>query len=375
MVCTALDQCHTAGTCQPGTGTCTNPVKPTGTSCNDDLFCTINDQCIDGNCVGGGEYDCSEIVGPCMEGICDEDNDTCILGDPKDPGTDCEPCGECDGEGNCLGSAGRDGDLCDDDDDCTGTGICRYSGACVIEGWCEEILPECPEPAARYAPDLPDCRLPEDKVALEAEIPHQKIGYATPFSMLLRLSNNPENSRSGEAWVLPLRQLRILIETQGESPDESPAVIYLAGSARLEGGGVPVEEEAGSEGLVSWQVIDPLDVLLVAEPWQLSLALQMTGGSFSEATLKLWVEAPCSAAPGEIGCHDEEGWQRVSGQLLVPIVPGVMVTSAGADSDGQRVVGCECGGGELKAQTRHRLIKPRFLLTTLSKIICKLMDF
>ncbi|MFY0572700.1 FG-GAP repeat domain-containing protein [Archangium lansingense] len=34
VVCTASDQCHEAGTCDPATGLCSNPTAPDGTSCN-----------------------------------------------------------------------------------------------------------------------------------------------------------------------------------------------------------------------------------------------------------------------------------------------------------------------------------------------------
>jgi hypothetical protein len=40
VVCPAKDICHTAGTCDPGTGVCSNPVKPNCTLC------------------GGGQLDC-----------------------------------------------------------------------------------------------------------------------------------------------------------------------------------------------------------------------------------------------------------------------------------------------------------------------------
>src|SRR5947208_16772362 len=35
VVCTALDQCRVAGTCDPTTGVCSNPNKTNGTACND----------------------------------------------------------------------------------------------------------------------------------------------------------------------------------------------------------------------------------------------------------------------------------------------------------------------------------------------------
>ena len=51
--CTALDQCHVAGTCETSTGACSNPAKPDGTACNDGSACTTGDTCSGGTCVGG----------------------------------------------------------------------------------------------------------------------------------------------------------------------------------------------------------------------------------------------------------------------------------------------------------------------------------
>lgn len=51
VVCTALDQCHDAGTCDPQSGKCSQPTKADGTSCDDgDLCngvatCDLNGQC------------------------------------------------------------------------------------------------------------------------------------------------------------------------------------------------------------------------------------------------------------------------------------------------------------------------------------------
>ena len=46
--CTALDQCHVAGTCDPGTGACSNPNKADGTSCDDGDASTGLDRCLKG---------------------------------------------------------------------------------------------------------------------------------------------------------------------------------------------------------------------------------------------------------------------------------------------------------------------------------------
>jgi hypothetical protein len=50
--CTASDQCHVAGTCDPTTGTCSDPVAANGTACSDGNSCTSNDVCQAGSCAG-----------------------------------------------------------------------------------------------------------------------------------------------------------------------------------------------------------------------------------------------------------------------------------------------------------------------------------
>jgi hypothetical protein len=52
VVCTALDQCHVAGVCNPTSGVCTQPNAVNGTSCNDLDECTVNDTCQNGTCTG-----------------------------------------------------------------------------------------------------------------------------------------------------------------------------------------------------------------------------------------------------------------------------------------------------------------------------------
>lgn len=50
MVCTASDQCHTAGTCDSSTGICSNPQAANGTSCTPSGGGTGT--CQNGACVG-----------------------------------------------------------------------------------------------------------------------------------------------------------------------------------------------------------------------------------------------------------------------------------------------------------------------------------
>jgi hypothetical protein len=70
--CTASDQCHKAGVCDPGTGQCTNPNSQNGKQCDDGLKCTAGDQCVNGVCQG--EPFCPRFA------TCDPDAGVCIGG-------------------------------------------------------------------------------------------------------------------------------------------------------------------------------------------------------------------------------------------------------------------------------------------------------
>ena len=69
VVCTASDQCHNAGVCNPQTGVCSNPTKPQGTGCdldgNPNGICNSQGVCVeclsDGNCLTGET---------CSNGVC-----------------------------------------------------------------------------------------------------------------------------------------------------------------------------------------------------------------------------------------------------------------------------------------------------------------
>ncbi len=106
VVCTALDDCHDVGTCDPETGVCSHPHLPDGAPCDDGDGCTQTDACDDGVCVGADPVVCAAL-------------DDCHL-----PGT-------CNGEtGLCNHPHEADGASCDDGDACTQTDTC-HDGTCV----------------------------------------------------------------------------------------------------------------------------------------------------------------------------------------------------------------------------------------------------
>lgn len=103
----ALECAALGGPCSIGTcvnGKCESAPANQFGSCDDGLFCTENDVCEDGQCVGGTQRYCSSLDN-CHVGVCDEDLDT------------------------CKNIAGNDGGQCDDGDNCTGTGYCS-AGVC-----------------------------------------------------------------------------------------------------------------------------------------------------------------------------------------------------------------------------------------------------
>ena len=86
--CAAKDPCHSAGTCQAGTGTCDDPEKADGTACDDGNGCTQTDTCSAGVCTGADPVECTGDE--CYDGgFCDPDLGTCTEVSAKPDGTPC----------------------------------------------------------------------------------------------------------------------------------------------------------------------------------------------------------------------------------------------------------------------------------------------
>ena len=77
VTCTASDQCHVAGTCDTNTGLCSNPPRTDGTTCSDGNACTQTDTCQSGVCTGGNPVTCSALDQCHLAGTCDTNTGSC----------------------------------------------------------------------------------------------------------------------------------------------------------------------------------------------------------------------------------------------------------------------------------------------------------
>jgi RHS repeat-associated protein len=75
--CAPRDACHLAGTCDPTSGTCSSPVAPDGTGCNDGNACTQSDTCVGGVCTGSKTVVCTASDQCHVAGACDPSTGTC----------------------------------------------------------------------------------------------------------------------------------------------------------------------------------------------------------------------------------------------------------------------------------------------------------
>jgi len=161
VVCTPLDDCHVAGSCDTGTGLCSNPIAADGTTCSDGDACTQVDACASGTCIGTTPVVCTPLDDCHVAGSCDtgtglcsnpiaadgtscSDGDTCTQVDACGSGTcigttpvvctpldDCHAAGSCDtGTGLCSNPNATDGTVCTDGNPCTAGEVCA-GGVCA----------------------------------------------------------------------------------------------------------------------------------------------------------------------------------------------------------------------------------------------------
>ncbi|MEZ4265742.1 MAG: lamin tail domain-containing protein [Myxococcota bacterium] len=99
VVCTASDACHVAGTCFSVTGLCSDPPAPNGISCDDGDLCTTGDSCLNGGCAAGTPVVCTALDECHDAGVCAPGTGVCSNPNKAD-GTACDIGMECN-EGTC----------------------------------------------------------------------------------------------------------------------------------------------------------------------------------------------------------------------------------------------------------------------------------
>lgn len=133
VVCTPLDQCHVAGVCDSATGTCSNPPIGDGTACDDQSACTLGDACQAGVCTGASTIACTASDQCHAVGVCDPLTGTCsdpmaIDGTPCSDGDGCTSPDTCQ-TGACVPAGAT---VCTAQDACHTAGVCDpQTGACT----------------------------------------------------------------------------------------------------------------------------------------------------------------------------------------------------------------------------------------------------
>ena len=123
VVCAASDQCHDAGTCNPATGTCSNPAKADGTTCNDGDACTTAEVCAVGACTGGGALNCDDS-NACTADACDAVSGCSHTLISCDDGNPCT-IDACNAVSGCTATLAPLGTYCGPGLTCNGTGLCQ----------------------------------------------------------------------------------------------------------------------------------------------------------------------------------------------------------------------------------------------------------
>ena len=124
-VCTAKDQCHQAGICDASSGACSEPLLPNNTGCEDGLLCTTGETCQNGICTGAVAKICPDPTVCHDRGTCDPGTGKCS-NPAQGNGTGCSDNNLCTTGDSCQGGACVPGTQ----KDCGASSDCWYQPAC-----------------------------------------------------------------------------------------------------------------------------------------------------------------------------------------------------------------------------------------------------
>ncbi len=130
--CFTSAQCNDNDPCTQdlcSSGVCSNPPAPNGQACDDNLYCTVSDVCVNGDCSGGQQRSCDDS-NICTQDSCNEVSDICSnvpVQDATPTGSTCGT-GACQRSGVCISGVATctpgspSAETCDNiDNDCDGS--------------------------------------------------------------------------------------------------------------------------------------------------------------------------------------------------------------------------------------------------------------
>jgi len=182
VTCTAFDQCHNSGTCNPVTGQCSNPAKPAGTVCR-------------------------ASTGPCdVAEICDGTDAGCPADQFVSASTVCrDSAGPCDLAETCTGASAA----CPTDAFLPSTSVCRAAaGACDVAETCRGASADCPadmfvssSTVCRAAAGV--CDLAETCTGSAAECPPDVLASASTVCRASTAACDPAETCTGSSPTCP----------------------------------------------------------------------------------------------------------------------------------------------------------------------------
>jgi hypothetical protein len=154
VICPAPAVCKLPGTCNTGTGTCDYPNAPEGTVCDDANLCTTGETCRAGVCVTTPELTCGAETQCRNAGSCDPGTGVCSQTNRAD-GTLCDDGNACTVNdacttGACTPGLARD---CNDGDPCTADSCAPATGCVNVFMCAPDAGPDAPPPGLDAGPD------------------------------------------------------------------------------------------------------------------------------------------------------------------------------------------------------------------------------
>jgi len=390
VVCSAQDQCHSVGICDPNAGLCSSPRKADGVACNDGNHCTKNDVCTAGMC-GGTAYTCDDSLA-CTADTCNGDGTcthtvtpgSCVIGGicyASGAANQTNVCQVCNPAQATTWSNQADGTSCNDGNACTQTDACVAgtctggnpvkcvaSDQCHDVGTCDPVAGTCSNPLKN---DVTSCTTTGQMGPTGGTVTHPSgIGLVVPanaFSQNVHVGVTSVPTSSLNLTGLPntvplLGVLSITFPTPPSLPVEvfmpAPAsstgysgflvaqVLTLGGTIRL----AVVDSASISGGRLTSNcppfqgIIDSGTYAFLAIPSSVSLAMFRTLNAAGTALEGATVEV-VGAVPSFVGISATDGFTLLPVPVPTPSPTTVVIaTQSKPCADAQQVIAAISAG-------------------------------